>query len=279
MRLREIADRLLRWVGHLPLVRGTMIGRVLFYRFLVLLQQRFPNGRTARRAKTNWGVEFDCTFDDNVLLQLYYMGAYSDREIRAIVGVMKPGDVFVDVGAHVGLFSVTVAKVMGGACQIIAIEPSPATAGILRRHGSMNGVADSIEVVECGLWDEDTVLELRSPHDAKGDRGRWSFFEDGEIVGSCRVRAFDDLVDEREIEIAGRIKAIKIDVEGSETRVIRGMQETIRRHCPEVIVMETVSEHLERAGSSIEELDGLMLRLGYRRKGRRRRANTLYERC
>ncbi len=272
----ESVERCLQAVGRLSPVAGTRIGRVAFYWIMKEAHRRYGVPEGLRRVRTVWGATLDCDLADNAQAQLYYTGCFSDREIAAIVGALDGDDVFIDVGAHVGIFSIQVAVQQQPAGSVIAFEPSPDSADRLRRHIEMNSLDGKIVVKELGLWDERSVLELRAPPECSDDPGLRSAFWDGSLVASVEVWPFDELVARGEVELKGRIAAIKVDVEGSEVRVLRGMRDTLIAHRPRVVVVETVERTLRIAGHSVREIDELMAELGYAPSERLRRSNTIY---
>jgi FkbM family methyltransferase len=121
---------------------------------------------------------------------------------------LKPGDLFVDVGANIGIYSILAAEL---GCRVIAIEPDSSSLNALYKNIDLNGMQDSIQVVEAAATDFDGWMPFNSGKDALGHLSR-----DGE-VGLENVKCFklDDLVKEE-------INGLKIDVEGSELNVLRG---------------------------------------------------------
>ncbi len=82
-------------------------------------------------------------------------------------------------------------------------------------------------------------------------------------MGEVIVRAFDDLVEAKEIALPNGVQAVKIDVEGAEAEVLRGMVKTMRELRPRIAVLETMQDHQQRAGSSVENIDAVLSDLGY----------------
>ena len=204
-----------------------------------------------------------CHLRDNLESELYYLGSYAAPEIAKVARYLEPRDVFLDVGAHLGLFSVEIARHVGRDGKVLAFEPSVDSALTLRRNAEANGVAGTIEVVEIALGDHPGKLPLRVAPQHPFDAGRRSLFADGPVVSHVSIRALDDLVDAAEITLDRGLHAVKIDVEGNEAAVIRGMRRTLVAHRPRVVLVEAVDANLRRAGSSRAELIELMRGVGY----------------
>ncbi len=132
--------------------------------------------------------------------------------------------VFVDVGAHVGRWAVRLA---GQARKVIAVEPDPATAGVLRENVALNGLGN-VTVVEAAAWDSGEMLRLEDPlgHQISGTNRTLP-----DDAGTVRGRTLDDI-------LAGEdeIRLVKIDTEGADLHVLRGLRGTLARCQPAMIV-------------------------------------------
>ncbi|HEX6130334.1 MAG TPA: FkbM family methyltransferase [Actinomycetota bacterium] len=190
--------------------------------------------------------------------------------IGLLADALGTGDVFVDVGANTGLFVLPIAELVGSEGRVMAFEPAPDAARLLRSAARARGVSPQVELHEMALGDEAGSLELRADPAAPEDTTKRSLFVDGPAVADVPVRAFDELVRSGEVELPDGIDAVKIDVEGAELRVLAGMREALDRHRPRMIVVETIESHLHRAGSSVSEVDALMADVGYARVHDRR---------
>lgn len=183
--------------------------------------------------------------------------------LALLTGVLRPGDVFVDVGANTGFFAIPLAGVVGRRGRVLAFEPAPDSVRRLREEAGAHGVSPRIEIHQVALGGEDSVLVLRADPAHPDDSTKRSLFIGGPAIGEVPVRTFDGLVDSGEITLPNGIRAVKIDVEGAEMHVLEGMRASLERHRPRMLVIETIQEHLRRAGSSVEEIQGFMRQLGY----------------
>lgn len=141
--------------------------------------------------------------------------------LRELLGA---GGVFLDVGAHVGRWTVRLA---GRARKVIAVEPHPGTAAVLRRNVELNGLAN-VTVIEAAAWDGAGPLKLEDPL-GRERSGTNRTLPDGE--GAVRGQRLDDLLaDEQEISL------VKIDTEGADLHVLRGMSSLLERRRPVMVV-------------------------------------------
>ena len=185
--------------------------------------------------------------------------------IGLLADALGTGDVFVDVGANTGFFVLPIAELVGSEGRVLAFEPAPDAARLLRSAARARGMSSQIALYETALGDAAGSLELRADPAFPEDTTKRSLFIDGPVVADVPVRAFDELVRSGEIELPEGVDAVKIDVEGAELRVLAGMRETLERHRPRMVVIETIEGHLNRAGSSVFEVDAFMSDAGYRR--------------
>lgn len=191
--------------------------------------------------------------------QTYFLGRWYDLPTQlftaSAVGV---GDIVIDIGANRGDFALYAVRLVGATGRVVCFEPNPRVADILERDIATNGIRN-VEVVRAGLGSERGELTLYVPNINSGQAS----FGKPDYSDQYAVRAPVLLGDEALYGV--RPKLIKIDVEGFECHVIRGLEQTLREVRP-IVLTEVNSEHLERCGSSQEELFSIMGRLGYKAK-------------
>jgi FkbM family methyltransferase len=159
--------------------------------------------------------------------------------------------VFVDVGAHVGHWSLRAAK---RCAQVIAIEANPGTAARLNENVELNRLGN-VRVLNFAAWDEHAELKIHSTHGHDHD-GTDSVRPDGE---GQSVLAFPlDYV----LEDEPRIDVIKIDVEGADLHVLRGLAAILAKHRPRLFI----EDHSVHGMYTKKELSDVLTELGYQWK-------------
>lgn len=204
----------------------------------------------------------------------YFLGRYYELPQQILLeSVLEPGDRMVDVGGNIGMITLIAAKMVGPSGMVQTFEPNPMCLARLRGVLEMNRI-DWVTVYPFGLSDRRGDLELTIVH---GHSGVGTFAptptEHESAVTSrltLEVRRGDDVL----LELPKPIKLIKIDVEGFETKALSGMQRTLARDWPHV-VLETIDKQLKQAGSSAGELFQLMQGSGYRAYAMRLRRKGL----
>jgi FkbM family methyltransferase len=151
---------------------------------------------------------------------------------------VKPGETWLDIGAHYGYTSIALGRLVGSAGRVFAFEPMTATAGCLARTRALNQL-DCVTVLPMALGAE-TGLRLVELNTVRGMVDS-TIPADGTPTGAAQwkeiflVSQLDWLWPRISNERA-TIHGIKIDVQGMELHVLRGMQEVLRAQRPKLVV-------------------------------------------
>ncbi len=214
----------------------------------------FPYGRR-RLVSTRYGFKMYLDMVYGYHRTIYFTGEYYEVAYgRLVARIIGPGWSFVDVGANVGFYTLMAAQ---SADQVYSFEPNPGLLEWLRGNIAVNGFRN-VTVFDFGLSDQEAVLELQQSNSGLGEatlRGGVKFDRTSKI---CVTRGDDVLPQPPE----GRPIFIKIDVEGWEHHVLRGLEQILRG--PDVVVtVEITDEWLRTTGSSAAQLFEYMKVLGY----------------
>jgi FkbM family methyltransferase len=191
---------------------------------------------------------------------------YEPETCALLTSVLRDGDIFVDVGTHVGFFSTLAASLVGDEGKVVSFEPEPRNFGQLQDHIGLNGFRNVVGV-NAAVGAETSRAEFWVNADNDGGHALWNVGRHGFNV---RSRAVEDrrTVDVTTLDAhltAGEArvpKLIKIDVEGSELSVLRGARELLARGVPYVLC-EINHFALEQMGTSEQELRAYMAGHGY----------------
>jgi FkbM family methyltransferase len=211
------------------------------------------------------GLRVELDLRDNLQRVLYATGTYEPALLRFLEAELRPGDVMVDVGAHVGVHALHAAarlRRLGGGT-VVAFEPARDSAAKLRAAAARNRV--ELTVVEAALGAAPGTAELRAdPAYDPADAGVRSLHGRGGRVQAVTVTTFDAWAAEARLE---RLDLVKLDVEGSELEALRGMAGSLGRLRPRALVVEVKQRVLDRAGVDGDEIHLLLARLGYAATG------------
>jgi FkbM family methyltransferase len=194
---------------------------------------------------------------------LMWAGVYEPTTTSIFRRLLRPGAVVVDVGAHIGYFSLLASGVVGEAGCVHACEADPELCMLLARNceGRTNvrihGVAVGDRVGLAAFWKSSRPGEsgwgTLHPETERRNAGA---AEAGHAQVS--MSTLDAILQEE----PRAIDLLKIDTEGSELAVLRGAAQTIQRGRP-VMIVEVNEVCLRRAGSSSEELRRFLSSFGY----------------
>jgi FkbM family methyltransferase len=176
----------------------------------------------------------------------------------ALGRMLRPGDVFVDVGANAGLYTLFAAAAVGPSGRVIACEPSGREQARLRANLALNDFPQ-VELLKAALGDAPGTASLRLAE--RYLAGHNSMFLTP--PGAVREEVVTVTTLDRVLATAARCDCVKIDVEGAELRVLRGGADTLARFRPKLLI-EFNPETLAAADTSAAEVAGWLGARGYR---------------
>jgi FkbM family methyltransferase len=186
-----------------------------------------------------------------------------ERELTdRIIAALKPGDVFVDVGANMGYYALLASTAVGSNGLVLAFEPSPTNLQALLKNLRLNASAN-VMVLNLALSDQDSVVKLwGAPYFNSGVcslRGPdfASSPSDFTLTPTARFAGIGALK-----SLWRRIGLMKIDVEGLELSVLRGAEELLRAN-PRLQLTCEVSPEWCKAAELVDYLGGLGFRGEY----------------
>lgn len=189
--------------------------------------------------------------------QLYLSGEAEPLVQEILVKRLRPGTVFYDLGANIGLFSLLAARIVGEGGHVFSFEPDPEVAARLRRNIERNKLSN-VTVVEAGIWSSSGKMNFLTADLSSPDRGTGQFVSGNNPGGTpTQCVALDDFV-----AAARPPDGVKCDVEGAEIEALRGAETLLRTSRPWVLC-ETHSESNDRRarellrefGYSVESVD------------------------
>jgi FkbM family methyltransferase len=189
----------------------------------------------------------------------YFLGRYYELGVLTVLdSMLKPGDRFVDIGANIGMIALHARHLVGATGQVDCYEPLPLCANAIREHVRLNRLAN-VHVHQLGLSDENTKLEIKTTSEHSGT-ATFGNVTQSDVVGTfvVDVRTGDELID--------RADFIKIDVEGFELRVLKGLKRVIEESEP-IIVTELNEALLSGAGATAADIADFLQQRGYRPYG------------
>jgi FkbM family methyltransferase len=190
----------------------------------------------------------------------HWGGVLTAPEVRILTKYIERTDTFIDIGAHAGSWTVPMSQLLNGG-RVIAVEALPYYAGVLRRCLSLlrcsnvkvvNAAATATPTMVNLIWKDETGKRLTGFTHIAG--------RDESTSGTITVPGIP--LDEIEIG-RGRLRLIKIDVEGAEFGVLTGAARMLQTHRP-IIFMELAPALLARYDKSVADVFELLKGWSYR---------------
>ncbi len=196
-----------------------------------------------------WGQTMTAaTFERWLYLRLHRFGRMGRDELATLTEIVRPGMTVLDIGSNLGLYTVLLSRLVGPAGRVISFEPDPALFATLQRNCALNGCAN-VEPHNLAVGSQPGRLLLQKlifnagdNHLAKGGSRLFRHAVETEVV---TVDHF----------LPGlRPDLVKIDVQGWEFEVLKGMDAMVRSHPPVEIYLELWPQGLHRAGCTAGDL-------------------------
>jgi FkbM family methyltransferase len=204
------------------------------------------------------GLERVINGTDRVLIapQFRNLGEGYEPEVwRLVMAALRPGDHVADVGAHIGLYAVALARRVGPAGRVTAFEPDARNYQLVLRHARLNGVGAQMRVVNAAVSGQDGTISFSGDKDIQN-----------QIVPAGTPGARQVPVVRLDTHFAGgRVDLLKVDVEGFEEEVLAGAEGLLNdpKRAPRNIFIEVHPYNWHLCGTTSESLLGRLRRLGY----------------
>ena len=236
---------------------------------------RYPHGplyfgdHTALVA-TRWGAKMLVdTRDAAISPWIVLDGLWETHVTQWLQDTLRPGQVFVDVGANVGYFTLLGGQLVGPQGRVVAVEAHPGLAELLRRNVIMNGLYGYVTTWHRAAWSSTTTLQLHQRLNFSGASSVGAIGQDaldrlGDSEEMVEVQAvpLDDL-----LEGLPPVDVLKMDIEGAELQAFTGLSRTLAASPGISVMFEWAPELMEAVGDKAEALvdlfegHGLRLRL------------------
>lgn len=191
---------------------------------------------------------------DRIGNRLAVKGIYEPKTVAAILRNVKPGGTMIDIGAHIGYFTLMAARAAGPEGHVYAIEPDPANFAVLVENVRLNKY-ENVHLIRGAAWDKEEPLtfkpggalgqiDLASPPDENHRSGPWS--RDPGNSGTVYGRRMDAQIGHLTADL------IKIDTQGAEARALEGMPNAIA--AAGSVIVEIWPDGLAQFGNTADDI-------------------------
>jgi FkbM family methyltransferase len=184
---------------------------------------------------------------------------YETATTRLLEELLRPGMVVVDVGAHVGYYSLLAARLVGPTGRVYAFEPEPSNYGLLMKNVALNGYTN-IETRQAAIADRTGPVQLF----VSGlDNGSHSLYRVGKPVRDTIMVHALTLDEFLASQGWPPVQVMKMDIEGGELQALRGMREFLERADTLCLCVELCPSILTAASTQPQQLLDTLLGAGF----------------
>ena len=188
---------------------------------------------------------------------MYGVYRSEERHTAFLLSRIQTGDTVLDVGAHVGYYTLLMAESVGDRGHVLAFEPNPNSASQLRTNLALNSLSQ-VTVIDAAASDQAGEISLHlSPGENTGSTSIHYKENSTQTLQTPQVHIGQMLESEKACPTV-----IKIDVEGHELAVLRGLTRILHTGAPEVFV-EINNRTLRAAGTNDAAVYRFMRECGY----------------
>lgn len=187
---------------------------------------------------------------------IYATGLWEPEATQEAVSAIKPGMTAVDVGADIGYFTLLFAKLVGSTGKVLSFEPIPAAKDYLDHNVQMNGL-NTVSTFPVALFDRTGKSLLEDPLRTSRMNPTKNEASANDIAVDMVI--FDDFRSACNID---HVDFVKIDVEGAEQNVLKGMLRTLENDHP-ILLIEIHPAALAGFGFSPNDLLALLSHYDY----------------
>lgn len=175
----------------------------------------------------------------------YWLGSYEYEKRRQFEQTLKEGDIILDIGAHVGYYTLLASILTGPSGRVFAFEPLPANIHFLRAHLALNQI-HNVTLIEAAVSNEN--------HTGRFTPGLGTSMGMLHPKGILEVECvtLDGLMSEGRLPVAD---VIKIDVEGAELKVLQGAANMLSLAHPTMFLATHGQEQTTACGDLLRSLD------------------------
>lgn len=189
---------------------------------------------------------------DTGVSQACLKNQFEPQETVLVRRLLKPGQIFLDIGANIGWFSVVAAEIVGVEGKVFSFEPRNTTFHYLQKTVIANKFEDRFNLFNFALGEKEDTLRIVWGTNTNNPGGTW-------LVSSASVsdllptttHTYQDILVKKldDINEIQQVDFIKIDVEGAEPLVLRGAENLLLKSRP-IILAEINEELLKIVGNS-----------------------------
>lgn len=188
---------------------------------------------------------------------IYYIGDYEPYLKMQFKKIIKSGDIILDVGANIGFHTLYFAELTGNKGKVYAFEPIPVNFKALTNNIQLNNFPQIVSVNKA-LGNTNTFMDIHIDNQDQNP-GTFSILDIGLKNTTIECVKGDDYLKQQGVN---KVDFIKVDVEGFELEVFKGLARTITQFSP-IIIFEYDANYQSEINENPKELFHFLSNFGY----------------
>lgn len=235
--------------------RGTRIGKALGVKpvYKKLMKKHLRNNPYNFK-----GFNLFLNPDDETITDSLVYGGYEEHELHLIKKLIKSGDVILDIGANIGLFTVNCALATGATGKVFSFEPEPINFSFLKKNIALNKVNNVVPFQMAVSSSDGECVFYVNPKN-KGDHRMF-----GDKAHTSTITVPMTSIDSALKDLDVKVNIIKMDIQGAEMQALIGMKETLSAADSPCLLIEFWPYGLKISGSDPSRLLALLESYGFK---------------
>jgi len=227
-------------------LKRSIIDRIVKYKLTRKVYGLLTPGKIVVHDSIMYLDKDDTIISHNLLLDK----TWERNSTKTILKNLNPGDTFVDVGAHIGYYSLLASRIVGSEGKVYSIEPDSKNYSLLKKNIKANNYKN-IQVIKKAISNKLGRINFYTNDSNTGDN---RIFDNGmkRIVTKVQSTTIDEIMNNKKIDF------IKMDIQGSELKALLGMKKTLKRNKKIKLLIEFWPDGLSQNDGSFEKLLSLL---------------------
>src|SRR5215203_634444 len=213
--------------------------------FYYALLEIFTLGKGIKRTINNTPITFPTRY------YKYYEDGYEKENFQFITDNVKPGDIILDIGGHIGLYAVAFGKMVQPLGKVYSFEPTPQTNKILRKSVELNKLQNTVTVQNEAISKEKGETTFYISDLLMDNSNSLVNFSKPRSVHGIKVPLIS--IDDFSKTLSRKVDFLKIDVEGAELDAVIGARETMQKDGP-LAILALHPTQIKSKGDSLEQI-------------------------
>jgi FkbM family methyltransferase len=176
-------------------------------------------------------------FDTTVSEKMVVYKNWEDFETKVFMKTLHPGDVVIDIGAHIGYYTLIAAKIVGNAGKVFAFEPNERNFKLLQKNVKENGYKNVV-LINKAVTKKSGSIKLYINNQNTGDHRIYDSQDNRKAVTVQTISLNDFFKNKNNLPFMKKVSLIKMDIQGSEVEALKGGLDLLKNNSQIKLITE-----------------------------------------